>query len=196
MERAKAAQEADKAKASSGIKHKPMEKMSRKERLRMMEEAKAEQKGVKRRKQGHSDRSRSGTPATTKAGPAETSFKGTMKKKAEPLAYKGTMRAVEPSEAKENPRAKGQAQDKYGGYASWSDLDDAEDEEEGYGSDGSSAMDAGWDDVEQEESMALRVARKEDHEALEEEERHRKEKLERKRRLEELSKSAADKKRY
>ena len=58
------------------------------------------------------------------------------------------------------------------------------------------AMDAGWDDVEQEESMALRVARKEDLEALEEEERHRKEKLERKRRLEELSKSAAGNKRY
>ena len=196
MERAKAAQEDAKAKASAGIKHKPMEKMSRKERLRMMEEAKAEHKSVKRRKQNYSDRSRSGTPVTTKAGPTETSFKGAMKKKAEPLAYRGTMRAVGPGEAKEKQKTKGQAQDKYGGYADWSDLDDMEDEEEGYGSDGSSDMDAGWDDVEEEESRALRVARKEDQEALEEEERLRRDKMQRKKRLEELSRSAAGKKRY
>ena len=195
MERAKAAQEDAKAKASAGIKHKPMEKMSRKERLRMMEEAKAEQKSVKRRKQNYSDRSRSGTPITTKSGPTETSFKSTIKKKAEPLAYKGTMRAVGPGEAKEKQKSKGQAQDKYGGYADWSDLDDMEDEE-GYGSDGSSDMDAGWDDVEEEESRALRVARKEDQEALEEEERLRRDKMQRKKRLEELSRSAAGKKRY
>jgi hypothetical protein len=197
MERAKAAQEAAKTTGSNSIKHKPVEKMTRRERLRMMEEAKAQQKGSKRRKQGQSDRSRSITPVTTKPTPTETSFKSTMKKKAEPLSYKGTMRDVGPGEAKDKSKAKGHAQDKYGGYASWSDLDDAEeDEEEEYESDASSDMEGGFDDVEQEESLALRAARQEDQRALEEEEAHRKEKLARKRRLEELSKSAAAKRKY
>lgn len=168
----------------------------RQERQRMMEEAKAQQKTAKSRKPGQPDMSRSQTPVPTKAGPTETTFKGTMKKRAEPLAYRGTMRAVGPGESKEKLKAKGQAQDKYGGYASWSDLDDAEDEEEGYGSDASSDMEGGFDDMEEEETSALRAAKKEDQEALAEEEAHRKEKLARKRRLEELSKHAAAKRKY
>ena len=200
MEKAKAAQEAAKAAGPSGIKHKPVEKMTKRERLRLAEEAKAQQKAGKAGKVVQTDRSRSGTPVVGKPGlhkkPQETGYKGTMKKAAESLRYKGTMRAEGIGAAEEKEKKKGQAQDKYGGYASWSDLDDAEDEEEGYGSDGSSDMEGGYDDLAQEESLALRAAKKEDQAALEEEERHKREKSERKRRLQELSKSAASRKKY
>jgi len=200
LEKAKAAQEAAKASNSvGGITHKAAEKLTKKDKLRLREEAMAQQKGAK---QGPSDRSRSGTPAglAGKAGMPgkkivlETSYKGTMKKAAEPLGYKGTMRAV--GSTPKPPPKKGMAQDKYGGYASWSDLDDAEDEEEGFYDSGSDDMEAGLDDVEAEESAALRLARKEDQEALEEEERLKREKLERKRKLQALSQTAAGKKRY
>lgn len=201
MEKAKAAQEAAKASGPSGIKHKPVEKMTKRERLRMAEEAKAQQKAAKSGKVVHADRSRSGTPVVGKAGSPrkgqDTAFQGTMKKRAEPLAYRGTMKAAGLVTAKDKEKKKGMAQDKYGGYASWSDLSDAEEEEEeGYDSEGLSDMEGGFDDVEEEEMMALRAARKEDQEAIAEEERHRREKLERKRRLEALSKSAAARKKY
>ena len=109
----------------------------------------------------------------------------------EEFTYKGTMRKAAPGAAK----PKKPLQHKYDGYVSWSDLDDAEDdEEEGY--DSESDMDAGFDDMESEERMALAAARKEDQEALEEEERHRREKMERKRKLAALNKSAAARKKY
>ena len=201
LEKAKAAQAAATASSSGGIKHKPVEKLTRKERLRLQEEARAAQKAGRKLPPG--DRSRSGTPA----GPAvikkvvpETAYKGTMKKAApEPLGYKGTMKAGGISDPKKAAAKKGQPQDKYGGYASWSDLDDAEDEEEeeGYGYDDSDEdMEAGLDDLEAEESAALRAARREDQEALEEEERLRREKAERKRKLLALSKSAAARKKF
>jgi hypothetical protein len=128
----------------------------------------------------------------------ETSYKGTMKKSAEPLAYKGTMRAGESARPHAKPVVKkGMGQDRYGGYASWSDLSDAEEEgeEEDYDSAASSDMEGGFDDVDREETAALRAARREDQAALEEEERHRREKLERKKRLQALNKNAAAKRR-
>ena len=200
MEKAKAAQEAAKE-GSSGIKHKPVEKLTKRERLRMIEEAKAQKKATKSGKAMPADRSRSGTPVAGKAGlpkkGQEASHQSPMKKRAEPLAYRGTMKAMGIGAAKNKEKKKGLGQDKYGGYASWSELSDAEEEEEpDYDSEGLSDMEGGFDDVEQEEMSALRTARKEDQEALEEEERHRKEKSERKRRLEELSKSAAARKKY
>ena len=202
MEKAKAAQEAAKAAGPSGIKHKPAERLTKRERLRLTEEAKAQQKAGKNGRMAQADRSRSGTPVTaSKPGlqkkAQETNYQGTMKKRAEPLAYKGTMRAADAKAAKESQKKKGMAQDKYGGYASWSDLDDAEDEEEeGYDSEASSDMEGGFDDIEKEDRVAARAAWQEDKEALEEEERHRREKLERKRKLEELSRSAAARRRY
>lgn len=199
MERGKNALEAAKATAPTGITHKPAEKMSKKERLRAMEEAKAQRKSSKSGKEGLASRSHSSSPVPAKASTQkkgqELSYKGTMKKAAQPLSYKGTMRAASAGgPAREKEKKKGLAQDKYGGYASWSDLDDAEDEEEDYDSEGSSDMEGGFDDVEREETTALKAARKEDMEALEEEEAHRREKLARKRRLEELSNSAAARK--
>lgn len=71
-----------------------------------------------------------------------------------------------------------------------------DDEEEDYESDASSDMEGGVWDVEEEEQMALRVARQEDAEALAEETRLKREKEERKRKLMAMSKAAAAKKRY
>lgn len=202
LEKAKAAQDAAKASNSgAGIVHKPAERLSKKDRLRMREEALAQRKAGKA---GQPDRSRSGTPLGAKSSTITSHskdmiFKGTAKKKtAVPLSYKGTMRA-EGTAAKAAPPKKGAPKDEYGGYASWSDLDDAEDldeeEEEDYGSD-SDDMEGGFDDLQAEEMAALRAAKKEDDEALEEEARLKKEKMERQRRLQALSKNAASKKRY
>lgn len=206
LAKAKEAQEAAKAQGGGGIQHKAAEKLSRREREKLREKLLAKEKATKSGQQGQNDRSRSGTPvgagkpgAAKKA--AETSYKGTMKKPTEkpperqPLAYKGTMRPA--GSAPKPPPKKGEAQDKYGGYASWSDLDDAEDEEEeGYYDDSDDDMEGGFDDLEQEESAALKAARKEDQEALEEEERLKREKLERKKKLMALSKNAAGRKKF
>jgi hypothetical protein len=184
-----------------GIKHKPVERMSLAEKRRLREEQLAQKKAGKKGQASLSDRSRSGTPngpgkPAAKKQTQELSYKGTMKKPAEPLNYKGTMRAA--GSGPKPAAKKGMPQDKYGGYASWSDLDEVEDEEEedGYESEGSDDMEAGFDDVETEESAALRAARKEDQEALEEEARLKREKLERQRKLQALIKNAASKKKY
>ncbi|KAK0872239.1 hypothetical protein LTS02_001428 [Friedmanniomyces endolithicus] len=208
LEKARAAQAAAAASSAGGIKHKAVEKLTKKERLRIREEAVAQHK-ARRRALRPGERSRSGTPGTVNGPPGaikktaapETMYKGTMKKAApEPLAWKGTMKAAG-SVPKPTPK-KGLPQDRYGGYASWSDLDDAEEEEEEdggereYGDESEDDMEGGFDDLEAEESAALAAAKKEDQAALAEEERHKREKLERKRKLMELSKSAAAKKRY
>lgn len=215
MAKAQAAQEAANAAGSSAIKHKPVEKLTRRERLRMAEEQKAAAKGGKGAGAGarggaHGDRSRSGTPnapAGQKKKAPELSYKGTMKNPAstaptkparEPLSYKGTARKSSPATAAAAQKKKRLQDDKYSGYVSWSDLDDAEDDEgpDDYESDVSSDMEGGFDDVEKEEQSALRAARKEDQEALEEEERLKREKEARKKRLQMLNKSAAGKRKF
>ncbi|KXT02581.1 hypothetical protein AC578_10671 [Pseudocercospora eumusae] len=203
LAQAKAAQEASKAATMNTIKHKPVERLTKKERMRLREEAK-QKGGGKGGKAAAADRSRSGTPSDPKAAAKrapDTGYKGTMKKAvvAPPTtSYTGTMKKAVPGAAPKKDPKKGLGQDKYGGYASWSDLSAAEDEdEEGYDSYESDDMEAGFDDVEGEEQLALKSARKEDLEALQEEERHRREKEERKRKLAALSKTAAAaKKRY
>lgn len=201
MEKAKAAQEAAKAAGSSTIKHKPVERLSKRERARLAEDAARQQKaGGKAGKLAATDRSRSGTPVEAKGGikkAAEPTYKGTMKKQVErqEFTYKGTARKAEPGAPKVKTAATKARESKYNGYVSWSDLDEAEDdEEEGY--DSESDMDAGFDDMESEEQMALAAAKKEDQEALAEEEAHKREKLERKRKLQALSKSAAARKKF
>jgi len=206
LEKAKASQEASKVAVASGIKHKPkpVERISRREREKMQKEAVQEaQKAKKSGKPALADRNRPASltegQSSTQKKAQETSYKGTMKKAVEPLAYKGTMRAGETAQPRAKPVVKkGMGQDRYGGYASWSDLSDAEDEseEDEYDSAASSDMEGGFDDMEREETAALRAARKEDQEALAEEERHRREKLERKKKLQALNKSAAAKRRF
>ncbi|KAK3647297.1 hypothetical protein LTR56_008128 [Elasticomyces elasticus] len=210
LEKAKAAQAAAASSHTGGIKHKAVEKLTKKERMRMREEAMAQQK-ASRKAPRPGERSRSGTPntAATNGGPSaprrpppamETAYKGTMKKAApEAISYNGTMKAAG-SVPKPTPK-KGLPQDKYGGYASWSDLDDAEEEEDDEGGggedfDSEDDMEGGFDDLEAEENEALRAAKREDLAALAEEERLRREKVERKRKLEALSKSAAARKKF
>ncbi|TKA77014.1 hypothetical protein B0A55_01949 [Friedmanniomyces simplex] len=207
LEKAKAAQAAAATTNAGGIKHKAVEKLTKKERLRMREEALAQQK-ARRKAPRPEERSRSGTPSTANGAPVgvrkapapETTYKGTMKKAApEPLAWKGTMKPAG-SVPKPTPK-KGLPQDKYGGYASWSDLDDAEEEDEngeegGYGDESDDDMEGGFDDLEAEENAALAAAKKEDQAALAEEERLKRVKMERKRKLMELSKHAAAKKKF
>lgn len=205
MEKAKAT--AASQKPVGTITHKPVERLTKKDRLKMQEEYKKNKGMTKSGRPGINDRSRSGTPLGGKGAlhrkTGDANYAGTMKgapseRKAIPeVSYKGTMgkAPAEGSSARQRPK-KGVGQDKYGGYASWSDLSDAEEDEAGYDSYESDDMEAGFDDVAVEETMALKAARKEDQEALMEEERLRKEKEDRKKRLLALSKSAAAKKRY
>lgn len=212
IEKAKAAQEA--AKTTGMIKHKPVEKLTKRDRLRLQQEAVDKQK-AERGKNGKSilgARSRSAEPADVKPGlkskeqrqREESSYKGTMRPAPKEMSsYRGTMRApgsAPPRSRPDDPRAGkvgAKPKDKYAGYASWSDLDDDElddgEDEEDFES-GSSDMEAGLDDVEEEEQRALRAARQEDQEALREEERLKNEKLARKKKLEQLSKAAAQQK--
>jgi len=202
LARAAAAQQAVKATGGANIVHKPVEKLSRRERerQRQLQEAADKQKQKAAPAKGklaqQAARSRSGTPGDGKAGsqqkkgPVQVGYSGTMRKPVE-VAYTGTMRAKDPAKPAQPVKQKDKfgGQDKYGGYASWSDLSDAEEDEEDYMSD-SDDMEGGFDEMEREEALAARVARKEDQEALAEEERLKKEKADRKRKLEAMAKQA------
>ncbi|KAF2626926.1 hypothetical protein BU25DRAFT_449083 [Macroventuria anomochaeta] len=137
--------------------------------------------------------------------PAEVGYQGTARpaKTAAPIGYKGTARpqsTTAPSSRGGTPAVKPKPKPekgRYDGYADWSDLDDMkDDEEDDYASDVSSDMEGGMWDVEQEEQLALKAAKKEDAEALAEEMRLKREKEEKKRKLMALSKAAAAKKKY
>ncbi|KAJ8107587.1 hypothetical protein OPT61_g8765 [Boeremia exigua] len=136
--------------------------------------------------------------------PADVGYQGTARpaKTAAPIGYKGTARpqnTAAPSSRGSTPAVKPKPKPekgRYDGYADWSDLDDMEDEEDDYASDASSDMEGGMWDVEQEEQLALKAAKKEDAEALAEEMRLKREKEEKKRKLLALSKAAAAKKKY
>ncbi|PNS18608.1 hypothetical protein CAC42_5147 [Sphaceloma murrayae] len=200
LAKAKAAQEA--AKQMGQIKHNKVEKknLSRREKERLANEAAAAQKDPKLKERlqatGRSkDAMQPGarmSEATKKT--AEGGYKGTMRPAAAaPPAYRGTMRtggSAKPAVISQKPRQSQSSKHKY--VEEYSEED--EDEEEGDYDSASSDMEAGLDDIDQEELMSAKVARKEDEEALKEEERLRKQKLERKRKLQALSAEAAKKK--
>ncbi|KAF5849604.1 hypothetical protein GGP41_005027 [Bipolaris sorokiniana] len=171
------------------IKHEPTKILTRKERLALKAEA-----GVKGKKPVAGLPSK---PADPKADPSkekkkvEVGYQGTARPARKPVevGYKGTARpssAPVTSSRNGTPAAKPKpnpTKGRYDGYADWDDLDDMDDDEEDYESDGSSAMEGGIWDVEEEEQLALKAAKKEDAEALAEENRLKKEKEERKKRL-------------
>ena len=151
---------------------------------------------------------------SSKARATAQKVEATTKKKKDrpPLEYKGTMRgkAAAPSKSTTDktgyPPGKKQlaagyssASDSEGDapagasryrYAAYSDEEE-EEEEEDCGSEGSDAMvGGGFDALEAEEEASLRAARKEDMEALREEEAHRREKLDRKDKLKALAAKA------
>jgi len=180
------------------IKHKQTEKLSRRERLALQESAKGksvavrDKKGRERVKAG--DRSRTGSSEPMSRKPEEQSkekrkpldlgYKGTMRPVSAEPQYKGTMHLARPGQPRKSAakdirrgekavaaREKGV---RYSGYASYSG-EDLEDEDD-FASDASSDMEADAFDVEREEELALRVARKEDAEEAKLEAEHRRNK--------------------
>jgi protein SPT2 len=211
MARAKAAQG---VKPNVGtIKHKPTEKLSRRERLALLDVTKkGKSKSVPIRdkrpedRAKASERSRTGSsePVSGKAGdqpkekrkPLDLGYKGTMRPVSAEPQYKGTMNLARPNQPRK-PFAKnnrhggnsyGSRDQKEPRYASYSE--DELEEEDDYASDASSDMEADAFEVDREEELALRAAKLEDAKAASEEAEHRRKKDERKKML---AKMAADK---
>jgi hypothetical protein len=183
----------------------PTKILTKKERLALRAEASAGAKG-KKPVAGAPLRptDAKGVPVPERKKPIEVGYQGTARPLKQPVqvGYKGTARPTSaPASTSRNgtPAARSKAQPtkgRYDGYAEWSDLDDMDDEEDDYASDGSSDMEGGVWDLQEEEQKALKVAKKEDAEALAEENRLKREKEERRRRLAALEKKAAAKRKF
>ena len=177
----------------------PSKILTKKERLAL----KAEAAAAKGKKPVASAASKQVDPKSDLAKqkkPAEVGYQGTARPKHPVQAgYKGTARPTSaPASTSRGgtPTTKAKPKPEKGRYdAEWSDLDDMEDEDD-YASDGSSDMEGGVWDVEQEEQLALKAAKKEDAEALAEENRLKREKEERKKKLMAMSQAAASKRKY
>lgn len=182
------------------ISHKPKEQIapSYKKELKLKKKALKDKKlGIKNDSHPRSSGSLSSSPASglvAKKKVAAPAYKGTAKSKPQlpQPTYKGTMKpassTAKPPSARDgdaNPR-----KPRYDEYAA-TDEDEMNDvEEDEYGSDGSDDMEAGFTDVEQEETVAAKAARKEDEEEARLEAKLKKEKEERRKRLEQLAKKA------
>ena len=184
------------------ISHKPKEQIA----PSYKKELKLKKKALKDKKLGIKNDSRPGSSGSLSSSPAPgpvankkiaaPAYKGTAKPKPQlpQPTYKGTMKpasstGAKPSSARErdaNPLRK----TRYDEYAATDedDLDDIEEDE--YGSDGSDDMEAGFTDVEEEETAATKAARKEDEEEARLEAKLKKEKEERRKKLEQLAKKA------
>ncbi|KAF2201760.1 hypothetical protein GQ43DRAFT_462900 [Delitschia confertaspora ATCC 74209] len=167
------------------VKHEPTKISYRQERQAALAAAKLKTKG---KTAGTNGPSRAGSikgadPIKEKRKPVEVSYQGTARPKQRvELSYKGTARpssgavgTVSRKTGSVSVAAKA-SRGKYNGYVSWDELDEEEEEEEDYDSDASSAMEAGIWAQEEEDRKALAAAKKEDAEALAEEERLRRQK--------------------
>lgn len=187
------------------IKNEPTKILTRKERLALKAEASACAKG-KKPVTGLSSKLLDPKldQSKEKRKPVDVGYQGTARpaKKPVEVGYKGTARpASAPASTSRNgtPALKSKpnpGKGRYDGYADWDELDDMDGDEDDYASDASSDMEGGVWDVEEEEQLALKAAKKEDAEALAEEMRLKREKDERKRKLMAMSKAAAAKKRF
>lgn len=197
MARAKA----NKSKPAVGtISHKPKEQIA----LSYKKELKLKKKAIKDKKLGIKDSNRPGSSGSLSSSPAAgtvankkiaaPAYKGTAKPKPQvpQPTYKGTMKTASSTAKLPTTRDRDASPRKtrYDEYAATDedDLDDVEEDE--YGSDGSDDMEAGFTDVEQEETVAEKAARKEDEEQARLDAKHKTEKEERRKRLEQLSKKA------
>ncbi|KAH8674582.1 hypothetical protein BGZ60DRAFT_404334 [Tricladium varicosporioides] len=123
-----------------------------------------------------------------KAATATTGYAGTARPK--PGAGKVASRPGQTTSSRYGRESDRHRDDRYSTskrYTYASEEEDEDEEEEGYGSDASSDMEAAAFEVDEEEELATRIARKEDAEALAEENRLKREKAEKKRRLEALA---------
>jgi len=182
------------------IKHKQTEKLSKKERERLAQEAAEKAKASAVKKVGNGARTGSAEPGPQRPGEqpkekrkvVDLGYTGTARpkaKSAEPQ-YKGTMGLPRPGQVRKPMGAQKEAP-RYSRYADYSDED--LDEEEDYESD-LSDMEAGLDDVEEEEEMALREAKKDDAREKAIENELKRQKQERKHKLSALAAAARKKK--
>ncbi len=197
MARAKATQA--KPLAVGVISHKPKDKIaiSHKKELKMNKKASKDRKlGIKQNSRPGSSGSLSSSPAPGSSKPTKTlkpqpAYKGTAKPKPQPT-YKGTMKpdGSMPRKPASKDRDSHASRNRYDEYAATDeeDLDDVAEDQ--YGSEGSEDMEAGFSDVEQEESVAAKAARKEDEEEARLEAQLKKEKDDRRKRLEAMAKKA------
>ncbi|KAL1651238.1 hypothetical protein SLS58_000577 [Diplodia intermedia] len=215
LARAKAAQQ--EKPPVGAIKHKPLEKLTKKEKLALHEKNKQAAAAAKDPKLALKQGLKPGLKGPAKGVDAKAGEPAKEKKKAPDLGYQGTMRGAMRPAAKEpayqGTMHKGAAAVRRPGLdrgdrsrsgslgprppveKRYRYVEDDE-EEEDYESEGSSDMEAGIFDVDQEEQMSLRVARKEDEEALREEEALKRKKLERKQMLERMNSQAKKKRAY
>ena len=194
MAEAKAAQQ-QRAKSEVGqIKHQATvkERLSKSERKRREDEEKGLRLKLGKRPQHNSKvekRAQSGAKMR-----AESSYKGTAKSVPPVSSYKGT--AGRPSQHRPSPsdprHQAGKKSTRYDEYLGTDEEDeivgsDAGEMDDRSRSDASSDMEAGGLDVEEEESKALREARADDAKELALENKMRREKEERRRRLQALA---------
>ncbi|KAF2874861.1 hypothetical protein BDV95DRAFT_591633 [Massariosphaeria phaeospora] len=189
------------------LKHEPTKILTKKEREALRAGANASNAAAKGKKPGTSGLARSAGPKVDavkeKRKPAELGYQGTARptKKPAELAYRGTAKpstiAGPAGKTGSSTAAKAKAKSasgRYGGYASWSDDEMAEEEDEDDYESDVSDMEGGLWDVEEEETLALKVAKKEDALALAEENELKRQKEEKRRKLEQLAAKA--KRRY
>lgn len=186
----------DKAPAQLGmLRHQKVskERLSKVERKRRLEEAKAQEKAARSGKRPAPGPSTAGKPAVKRRTPEPLSYKGTAKPAPtpEPAGYRGTAgRQSHRGTTDRRPNGK-RRMDEYlatdeedeGDFGDYGDYDDLY-------SDASSDMEAGFDDMREEEDAALRSARKEDEEEMRAEMAAKQQKLERQKKLAALASRA------
>ena len=193
LARGQAASQSAATQSFGAIKHKPVEKLSRKERIAKEKEeqlaaaAKAKAAGAaSKAKPGPNGSMKSAQSKSTekqsdksKREAVDLGYKGTARSVTEPT-YKGTAHLAKSHSAKPKPydssrlgadrsrstsaTASARRNNKgarRSGYTSYSSAEE-DDESGGYGSDASSDMEAGFNDVEYEERAALRAAMQDD----------------------------------
>lgn len=185
MARAKAAQEASRTVGS--IKHKPVEKLSKKDKLAQEAEAKAKQGTAAASRAAPKAQAKGPEPKNSKPSepekkkPADLGYQGTMRPS--PSTYQGTMNKGSALKSRSGSYDRSRstslgARPPPKRYSYYGEDDEDMDDEEDY--DSESDMEAGVFDVDREEQEALRIARREDELALKEEEELKRKKLERK----------------
>lgn len=208
LEKAKAAQEA--AKQVGGIKHKTVEKLSRREREKLQAEAASKNRsasakgntaaaGGKIRALDSSPANKAVIPLRKERKAIDVGYSGTMRPTTsrEP-SYRGTMQGAGATSRKAADNRRVPASRPGAGsltrHERYSDEDEEDEDEEEDMNSASSDMEAGMDDLDEEEQASARIARMEDEAALREENEMKRQKLERKRKLEQLAAAAASKK--
>ena len=191
MEEAKAAQE-QRTKSEVGlIKHQPTSKV----RLSKSARRKQEEEQAMKAKLGKQPQHNSKVEKKARLDPKkrfESSYKGTAKPAPPVSSYKGTAglpSRYRPSSADARHKG-GKNPRRYDEYLGTDEEDEGDEsgEEDGYGSNASSDMEADAFDVEEEENRALREARADDAREMALESKLKREKEERRKKLEALAK--------